>query len=106
MTLQVKKRRRRDPERPTEGVVVRLTSAGAPDRKAIAVAGEPADAASVAAIVDALGFDPVVAGPLAEGVRFGPDTELFGANVAADEVRAMLDRFPDTLRGQLRLVSG
>jgi 8-hydroxy-5-deazaflavin:NADPH oxidoreductase len=75
--------------------------AGSLDRKAIAIAGEPADAASVATIVDALGFDPVVAGPLAEGVRFGPDTELFGANVNADEVRAMLDRFPDTLRGQL-----
>jgi len=75
--------------------------AGAPDRKAIAVAGEPDDAAAVAEIVDALGFDPVVAGPLGEGVRFGPDTELFGANVDADEVRAMLDRFPDTHRGQL-----
>ena len=74
---------------------------GAPDRKAIAIAGDPADAAAVAEIVDALGFDPVVAGPLAEGVRFGPDTELFGANVDADEVRAMLDRFPSTARGQL-----
>ena len=75
--------------------------AGAPDRKAIAVAGEPADAAAIAAIVDALGFDPVVAGPLAEGVRFGPDTELFGANVDADEVRTMLNRFLDTPRGHL-----
>jgi predicted dinucleotide-binding enzyme len=76
--------------------------AGAPDRKAIAVAGETADAAAVAEIVDALGFDPVVAGPLAEGVRFGPDTELFGANVDAAEVRAMLDRFPDTPLGRAR----
>ncbi|MEI8409728.1 MULTISPECIES: NADPH-dependent F420 reductase [unclassified Kribbella] len=75
--------------------------AGAPDRKAIAIAGEADDAAAVATIVDALGFDPVVAGPLAEGVRFGPDTELFGANVRASEVRAMLDRFPDTPRGLL-----
>ncbi|MEU4605684.1 NAD(P)-binding domain-containing protein [Kribbella sp. NPDC023972] len=75
--------------------------AGSPDRKAIAIAGEPADAATVAQIVDALGFDPVVAGPLAEGVRFEPNTELFGANVAATEVRAMLDRFPGTPRGQL-----
>jgi len=75
--------------------------AGAADRKAIAIAGEAADAEAVAEIVDALGFDPVVAGPLAEGVRFGPDTELFGANVDADEVRALLDRFPDTQRGQL-----
>ncbi len=75
--------------------------AGAPDRKAIAIAGEADDTAAVVAIVDALGFDPVIAGPLSEGVRFGPDTELFGANVDADQVRAMLDRFPDTPRGDL-----
>jgi predicted dinucleotide-binding enzyme len=74
---------------------------GSLDRKAIAVAGEPGDVEGVAGIVDALGFDPVSAGPLAEGVRFGPDTELFGANVDAAEVRAMLDRFPDTPRGRL-----
>ena len=75
--------------------------AGTPGRKAIAIAGEPADAAEVATVVDALGFDPVIAGPLAEGVTFGPDTELFGANVDAAEVRAMLDRFPQTPRGRL-----
>jgi predicted dinucleotide-binding enzyme len=68
---------------------------GVPGRKAIAIAGEPADVAEVAAIVDAFGFDPVAVGPLTEGARFQPDTELFGANVDADEVRAMLDRFPD-----------
>jgi predicted dinucleotide-binding enzyme len=75
--------------------------AGTPGRKAIAIAGEPADAAQVATIVEALGFDPVVAGPLSEGVAFGPDTELFGANVAAAEVHAMLERFPQTPRGRL-----
>jgi predicted dinucleotide-binding enzyme len=74
---------------------------GSPARKAIAIAGEPADAAEVATVVDALGFDPVIAGPLATGVAFGPDTELFGANEQATEVRAMLARFPETLRGQL-----
>jgi predicted dinucleotide-binding enzyme len=74
---------------------------GSPDRKAIAIAGEAPDAADVATIVDALGFDPVIAGPLAEGVRFGPDTELFGANVDATEVRELLDRFPQTPRGRL-----
>ena len=38
--------------------------AGAPGRKAIAIAGAPNDAAQVAEIVDALGFDPVLAGSL------------------------------------------
>jgi predicted dinucleotide-binding enzyme len=75
--------------------------AGAPDRKAIAVAGPPADSAEVAKLVDALGFDPVIAGPLSDGVRLEPHTEMFGANVTADEVRTLLDRFPETQRGQL-----
>jgi predicted dinucleotide-binding enzyme len=74
--------------------------AGSPDRKAIAIAGEPADAAEVATIVDALGFDPVIAGPLAEGVRLEPHTEMFGANVAAAEVHTLLERFPDSPRGK------
>jgi hypothetical protein len=75
--------------------------AGTPGRKAIAVAGDDAgDVATVAGLVDALGFDAVVAGPLAEGVRAEPGTELFGANVDAAEVRAMLDRFPVSDRGR------
>jgi predicted dinucleotide-binding enzyme len=75
---------------------------GAADRKAIAVAGDdPADVAAVAAFVDALGFDPVVAGPLAEGVRLQPGTELFGANTDAAEIRAMLDRFPESEQGRV-----
>ncbi|MCX5065713.1 NADPH-dependent F420 reductase [Micromonospora lupini] len=75
--------------------------AGAAGRKAIAIAGDDeTDLAPVASLVDALGFDPVVAGPLAEGVRLEPGSELFGANVTADEVRAMLDRFPTSERGR------
>jgi predicted dinucleotide-binding enzyme len=74
---------------------------GSLDRKAIAVAGEPDDVAEVAKIVDALGFDPVPAGTLAAGVRLEPHTEMFGANVSADEVRTILDRFPETPRGRL-----
>jgi predicted dinucleotide-binding enzyme len=76
--------------------------AGTPGRKAIAIAGDgEEDVATVAALVDALGFDPVVAGPLAEGVRMQPGTELFGANTDVAGIRAMLDRFPATDSGRL-----
>ncbi|HEY0260341.1 MAG TPA: NADPH-dependent F420 reductase [Lacisediminihabitans sp.] len=74
--------------------------AGAAGRKALAIAGDdPADLETVADLVDAFGFDPVVAGSLAEGMRLEPGTELFGADVDAAEVRAMLERFPDSARG-------
>jgi predicted dinucleotide-binding enzyme len=74
---------------------------GTPGRKAIAIAGDDAGAvAEVSAFVDAVGFDPVLAGGLAEGVRMEPGTELFGADVGAAEVRAMLDRFPGSERGR------
>ena len=69
--------------------------AGQPGRVAVAIAGDdPDDLETVADLVDRLGFDPVVAGPLSEGVRFAPGTELFGADVDAAEVRARLGRFP------------
>ncbi|WP_205314829.1 hypothetical protein [Nonomuraea lactucae] len=66
----------------------------------MAIAGDDPDGVEVvASIVDALGFDPVAAGPLAEGMRMEPGTEPFGANVDAAELRAMLDRFPESQRG-------
>jgi 8-hydroxy-5-deazaflavin:NADPH oxidoreductase len=78
--------------------------AGTPGRKAIAIAGDnPDDLATVAGLIDAFGFDPVIAGPLAEGMRLEPGTEPFGANVSADELRAMLDRFPESERGRALL---
>lgn len=74
---------------------------GAPDRKAIAVAGDdPEDVAVVARLVDDLGFDPVEAGRLADGVRLEPGTEPFGASVPSDELRAMIERFADSARGR------
>jgi len=79
----------------------RARPAGSAERVAIAIAGDnPADLDDVAALVDALGFDPVIAGPLAEGDRFESGTELFGRVEPAYEVRALLDRFPRTPRGR------
>ncbi len=75
--------------------------AGAEDRRAIAVAGDDDLAVQrVRRLVDDLGFDPVVIGGLAEGVRLEPGTEAFGVNVGADELRAMVDRFDESERGR------
>ncbi|MFG3475882.1 NADPH-dependent F420 reductase [Streptomyces sp. NPDC047980] len=75
--------------------------AGSAGRKAIAIAGDaPDDLATVARLVTDFGFDPVVAGPLAEGVRLEPGTEPFGAYVGSGELRAMLTRFPESKRGR------
>ncbi len=74
---------------------------GTPGRKAIAIAGDDrGDLATVTHLVDTFGFDPVIAGPLAEGVRLDPGTEPFGANVSAGELRAMLRRFPESEHGR------
>jgi predicted dinucleotide-binding enzyme len=75
--------------------------AGAPERKALALAGDdPDDLAITAALIDDLGFDPVVAGTLADGVRLEPGSALFGANASAKEIRALLDGFGASRRGR------
>jgi predicted dinucleotide-binding enzyme len=76
--------------------------AGSPDRKAIAIVGNRADdLAIVSSIVDAFGFDPVKAGALRDGIRLEPGSELFGANLDANEVRATLEHFPESERGRM-----
>ena len=74
--------------------------AGAADRKAIGIAGPWPWAERAAELVDALGFDPVVAGDLGTGVAFEPGTEVFGAGVGSDELRRLIDRFPRSERGR------
>ena len=72
-------------------------------RKAIGLAGDSSDDLDVVArLVDDLGFDPVVAGSLADGVRLEPGTEPFGADVGAEQLREMIARFPDSQRGRRR----
>jgi len=73
---------------------------GATDRKAIAVAGDdPLAVATVSALVDAWGFDPVRAGSLRDSIELEPHAETFGANVSAAVLEEMLERFPRTRRG-------
>ncbi len=76
---------------------------GQTGRKAIGLAGDHADDLHiVAGLVDDFGFDPVIVGDLADGVRLEPGTEPFGADVDARELRDMIDRFPDSQRGRRR----
>ncbi len=54
--------------------------AGAPDRRAMAIAGDDVDAVeTVAALIDRLGYDPVIRHRLDAGVAFEPGTEIFAS---------------------------
>ncbi|RMI09124.1 NADPH-dependent F420 reductase [Cellulomonas triticagri] len=80
--------------------------AGTPGRRAVAVAADDPDAAAeVARFVDALGFDPVDAGSLADSVALQPHAEAFGANEDAATLAALVARFPTTERGALVTVA-
>jgi predicted dinucleotide-binding enzyme len=64
---------------------------GAPDRIAVAAAGD--DRAAVAAVmqlIDRLGFDAVDAGPLEAGLALEPDGPVFGLSYGADELSRQL----------------
>lgn len=67
--------------------------AGAVGRKAIAIAGDAgADVPVVADFIDALGFDPLVAGPLLTGILLEPGYPTFGANRPFDELRGLIEQ--------------
>jgi predicted dinucleotide-binding enzyme len=65
--------------------------AGTAGRRALAIAGDDADAkATVARLIDELGFDVVDVGPLAESWRIEPDTPGYGPRLDAQEMREAL----------------
>lgn len=65
--------------------------AGAPGRRAVPIAGDDEKAkALVMELVDAMGFDPVDTGSLADGRRQQPGTPVYGAELDAEGVRAAL----------------
>ena len=72
-------------------IVTAGSPAGTPERRALPIAGDDAEAkAVVAALVDSFGFDVVDAGPLVEGRRFDRDKPAYGAELPADQLREAL----------------
>jgi len=62
--------------------------AGTPDRRALVMAADDAQAkATVSALLDQFGFDVVDAGPLSEGWRIQPDTPGYGPRRNAAQLR-------------------
>ena len=62
--------------------------AGTPNRRALAIAGNDADAKRVVAqLIDGFGFDVVDVGPLSESWRIQRDTPGYGPRRTADELR-------------------
>ncbi|MDF0512830.1 NAD(P)-binding domain-containing protein [Agromyces sp. H3Y2-19a] len=65
--------------------------AGDPLRRALAVVGDdPGARAEVAALIDAIGFDPVDGGALEHGVALEPGHPAFGRELSAGELAALL----------------
>ena len=62
--------------------------AGTPDRRALVIAGDDAEAkAVVTRLLDQFGFDTVDAGPLKEGWRIQRDTPGYGPRRTAEELK-------------------
>ncbi len=68
-----------------EHLAVLARPAGDPQRSALAIAGDDAEAkVTVMALLDAIGYDTVDLGPLTEGWRTQRDTAAYGTMYAAD----------------------
>lgn len=64
---------------------------GDPQRHALAVAGNDGHAVDVVAdLVDRMGFDPVLAGPLASARRFAPGSSAFGVSTDRAHLEQLL----------------
>lgn len=64
---------------------------GTPNRRALPIAGDDADAKRVVGeLIDQLGFDAIDVGSLAEGRRFQPGTPAYNVRMDAAELRAAL----------------
>ncbi|EXG79793.1 NADPH-dependent F420 reductase [Cryptosporangium arvum] len=75
---------------------------GAPDRSALAIAGDDADAkAAVTAFLDTIGYDAVDAGPLAEGRRYQPGTPAYGGIYAGSSLQEAVTGPADKVRKAL-----
>lgn len=60
---------------------------GVQDRRALALAGDNAEAKTlVAGFIDRLGYDPVDAGPLVAGRAFQPGTDIFNGSHTAEQL--------------------
>lgn len=67
--------------------------AGSPDRHAIGVAGDDAEAAKlVADVIDRLGYDPVVLGSLSAGRVLQPGGPVFGALLTRSQFEQAIDK--------------
>lgn len=65
--------------------------AGAPDRKAIAIAvNSQEDVKTISTLIDDLGFDPLYIGNLAAGANLEAGTKAFGANLPIDQLKALV----------------
>ena len=65
---------------------------GDPDRRAMALAGDDAEARGIVAdVIDRIGFDPVDAGRLANARDFAIGTPIFGAPLGRNELEAALN---------------
>lgn len=68
------------------------TPRGTPNRRALAVASDHGDAAvTIADLVDRIGFDAVLSGPLATGAAFEPGTAIFNGSFTASELADALN---------------